>query len=67
MQDVMFLTLSDILALDSTICRGAALHGLGHLHHPDTDQLVQRYLRQNPALSSEARDYALAAARFEVL
>jgi hypothetical protein len=67
MQDVMFQTLSGILALDSAICRGAALHGLGHLHHPGSDELVQRYVRQNPSLSTEARDYALAAARFEVL
>jgi len=67
MQDVMFETLRSILAQDSEICHGAALHGLGHLHHPDTKQLIDVYLTQHPALKKEWRDYALAAARFEVL
>ena len=35
MQDVMFETLARILELDSPRCQGDALHGLGHLHHPD--------------------------------
>jgi hypothetical protein len=67
MQDVMFQTLSSILALDPAFCQGAALHGLGHLHHPGTDELVQRYIKQHPSLSKEWREYALAAARFEVM
>lgn len=67
MQDVMFETLRSILAQDSEICQDAALHGLGHLHHPDTPQLIQGYLKQNPSLSEARREYALAAARFQVL
>ena len=67
MQDVMFQTLSSLLAVDSDICQGAALHGLGHLHHPGTEQVVQRYLRERTSLSREWKEYALAAARFEVL
>jgi len=67
MQDVMFQTLSSLLALDSPICQGAALHGLGHLHHPGTEQLVRQYLRQRTSLSKEWKEYALAAARFEVM
>jgi hypothetical protein len=67
MQDVMFQTLTEILTLDSEFCQDAALHGLGHLHHPETEQLVQKYLEQRPALDIKRREYALAAARFEVL
>lgn len=67
MQDVMFQTLARILSLDSEICQGAALHGLGHLHHPGTQELIDRYIRENPSLTKEWKDYALAAARFEVL
>jgi hypothetical protein len=67
MQDVMFQTLSSLLALDSPICQGAALHGLGHLHHPGTEELVHQYLRQRTSLSKEWTEYALAATRFEVL
>ena len=36
MQDVMFDTLAKILELASSSCQMAALHGLGHLHHPGT-------------------------------
>jgi hypothetical protein len=67
MQDTMFEALASILDLDSEFCQYAALHGLGHLHHPDTEQLVQRYLNGHPALTTTQREYALAAARFEVL
>jgi hypothetical protein len=67
MQDVMFQVLSSILALDSPTCQGAALHGLGHLHHPGTENLVREYLKQRPSLSDDWKAYALAAARFEVM
>ena len=40
MQDGMFETLSRILALESDICQGAALHGLSHLHHPKTETII---------------------------
>lgn len=67
MQDVMFETLSRILKLDSPTCQGAALHGLGHLHHPDTEQLIRRYIERNKNIDPALREYALAAARFNVL
>jgi hypothetical protein len=67
LQDIFFETLSALLSLDSETCQGAALHGLGHLHHPDTPQLVEQYLQRCPALAKERKDYALAAARFEVM
>jgi hypothetical protein len=67
MQDVMFQTLTSILALDSDFCHGAALHGLGHLHHPETENLIQRFIAEHPDLSKDQREYALAAAKFKVL
>ena len=67
MQDVMFATLARILDLRSETCQAAALHGLGHLHHPETAELIQGYLSRNSAISPDLRDYAMAAARFEVM
>lgn len=67
MQDVMFDTLARILEIPSQSCQVAALHGLGHLHHPDTPRLIHDYLGKNGSLAPSVREYALAAARFEVL
>ena len=66
MQDVMFETLTTLLALDSEICQDAALHGLGHLHHHGTEELIQSYMAQQSCLPKKRREYALAAAKFEV-
>ncbi len=67
MQDVMFETLSRVLSLDSEHCRSAALHGLGHLRHPLTRDLIVQFLASNPTLNEEIKTYALAAAEFKVL
>lgn len=67
MQDVMFETLAVILRLDSEPCQIAALHGLGHLHHPGTAALVHTFIAEHPALSAETKEYALRAAKFDVL
>jgi hypothetical protein len=67
LQDVFFETLEQILSFDSETCLGAALHGLGHLHHPDTPALIDRFIKQHPSLKQEWKSYALAAAKFEVL
>ncbi|HEV2731066.1 MAG TPA: hypothetical protein VGV15_13625 [Terriglobales bacterium] len=67
MQDVMFETLAKILQLPSFYCQRDALHGLGHLHHPDTRALIQSYFDRNPTLDPEIKDYALAAAEFSVM
>jgi hypothetical protein len=67
MQDIFFQTLAKVLAVDSWICQGAALHGLGHLHHPQTKALIDRYIDEHPSLTAEQKAYALAAARFQVL
>ncbi len=44
MIETIFQTLSKILALDHRGCQICALHGLGHLYHPSSEQLVQKYL-----------------------
>jgi hypothetical protein len=67
LQDIYFQTLGKVLAIDSWICQGAALHGLGHLHHPDTADLISRYIDAHPSLTEEQIAYAKAAAKFEVL
>jgi hypothetical protein len=66
MQDVIFQTVTTILSIDSDICQKAALHGLGHLHHPQTETLIARYIAEHPTLTEEQVEYALAAAKFEV-
>jgi hypothetical protein len=45
--DSMFDTLSRILALPDERTQGYALHGLGHLHHPEGRNLVQNFLDSN--------------------
>jgi hypothetical protein len=67
MQDVIFETLSRILDLSSWHCQASALHGLGHLHHPRTTDVIDNFLNKNLNLSAEQREYALAAMRFKVL
>ena len=67
LQDIFFRTLAKVLAIDSWICQGAALHGLGHLHHPQTKELIERYIDERPSLTTEQKAYALAAASFQVL
>jgi hypothetical protein len=67
MQNVMFETLSIILRLDSEFCQMASLHGLGHLHHPGTATLVHTFIAEHPALTAETKEYALRAAKFDVL
>jgi hypothetical protein len=67
LQDMFFNALAKVLAVDSWVCQGAALHGLGHLHHPHTMELIERYIGEHPSLTREQKAYALAAAKFEVL
>ncbi len=66
LQDVFFETLSGVLAIESEACQGAALHGLGHLHHPLTTDLTERFIREHPSLSEARVTYARAAARFDI-
>jgi len=67
MQDIIFETLARILQLGSPRCQGDALHGLGHLHHPETEQLIAKYIAANPEVDPETKKYALVAAKFQVM
>jgi hypothetical protein len=58
MQDVLFGALSEVVLIDSTICRGSALHGLEHLHHPETLVLIDGLIRSHPELAQELTEYA---------
>jgi hypothetical protein len=42
--DAVIQTLAKILGLPSLNCQWAALHGLGHVHHPKVREIVQHYL-----------------------
>ena len=53
LQDVHFETLAQILSVDSEICQEAALHGLGHLHHPDTPALIDLYIEKHSRLTQK--------------
>ena len=57
MQDVMFVTMSEILSIDSEECRNAALHGLSHLHHPGTLELLQRHRSTLSCLETWCDEY----------
>lgn len=47
MLDALFETLKRILDLQHTEAQRCALHGLGHLYHPDVRETVQHYIRAN--------------------
>jgi len=42
--DAMFETLVQILNLDDDRSKSAALHGMGHLHHPGVRRVVQEFI-----------------------
>ena len=59
-QHAMFVALQQILGIDSLACQLSALHGLGHLRHPETESTITRYLERNPELSERHRECALS-------
>jgi len=67
MQDVILETLCAIIECDVPHVEYAALHGLGHLHHPNTQGVVEDWLRRRAPADEELVAYANAAARFEVM
>lgn len=66
MQDAIFEALDKILQLESLDCQIAALHGLGHLRHPDTEILINKYLESNSKIDSEIRKYAISCISGEI-
>jgi hypothetical protein len=58
------------LKIDSIACQESALHGLGHweLFYPtEVAEIVDQYLKENPSLRSELKNYALDAREGHVL
>ena len=47
MVETIFRTLTKIMGLDHRGSQICALHGLGLLYHPSSEQLVQRYLDEH--------------------
>lgn len=58
-QQTIFDTLCRILNLDSRECQKAALHGLGHLNHPLTQEIIETFLNANQTLDAELKEYAI--------
>lgn len=56
-KQVMFETLSRILQLDAPLCQIAAIHGLGHLFHPDTPQVLLSYLEKHKEPAESVANY----------
>ena len=53
--DAMFETLMEILRLDDDRVKSCALHGLGHLHHPQVRSVVQQFIEnQSTGLTADA-------------
>ena len=62
--------MDDTLKIDSIACQESALHGLGHwqLFYPDeVAEIVDRFLKENPDLRPELKEYALNAREGHVL
>jgi hypothetical protein len=53
LNETMFETLKQILAVPDPRVQGYALHGLGHLQHPGVRDLVQHYIDQNKGRFTE--------------
>lgn len=66
-QDVMFETLTKILHLKSEECQGGALHGLGHLRHPDTEKVIRNWIATQPNLLEGDLSYAEACINGDIL
>jgi hypothetical protein len=62
LQDAMFISLVQILTIDSPECQEAALHGIGHLHHPEGERAIEFFIESTPGISRELHAYAAQAA-----
>ncbi len=65
-QDSMFDVLCLILNLSSEGCRYAALHGLGHLRHRNTETAIRNFLDKNKC-SDAMIEYAESAIQGDIL
>jgi hypothetical protein len=66
-EDVMFDAMSRILEMPERHCQWSALHGLGHHNHPKRATLIENYLKTNPQLDDNIKQYAKYAMEGRVL
>ncbi|MBX3066684.1 MAG: hypothetical protein KF726_27135 [Anaerolineae bacterium] len=66
-RNAMAETLTLILEDDSLECQGSALHGFGHLCHPQTERVIMVWLEGHPDLDDFTVDYALDAITGDVM
>lgn len=55
MQEAMLETLVRILQLDDPRCQHYALHGLGHLRHPRSPEVIDGYVREHSSALTPAQ------------
>lgn len=60
LQNVMFETLGKILNIKNKDCQFAALHGLNHLRHPETESLIRQYMASHDDLTEDDIEFAEA-------
>lgn len=60
LQNVMFETLTKILIINNRDCQFAALHGLNHLRHPETETLIRQYMASQDDLTEDDVEFAQA-------
>ncbi len=66
-QEAIFQTLLRILELPEDLCRGAALHGLNHLAHARTAEVVGSWIERTHGLDEDLRAYAYSCAACRAL
>lgn len=61
--DLFFEVMVETLKIDHVACQEASLHGLNHIpgYRMQVKEVVEQFLRENPNLSSELREYAIVA------
>lgn len=60
LREPIFTTLQEILEIPRRDCRISALHGLGHLQHPQTKAIIEEFLSLATSIDAEVHDYAVA-------
>jgi hypothetical protein len=65
-QQAIFETLCRVLKLESRECQKSALHGLGHLNHPLTEQTIEAYLNEQSRIDEELKEYAFKCITGEI-
>jgi hypothetical protein len=65
--DVILEILTRLLEMESFTCKGAALHGLGHLDHPGKVPVLERFIENPPETDANWREYAEACITGDIM